>query len=383
MQIRIIEIESRSDLKRFVRFSFDLYSDHSCWIPPIISDELDMFSPRKNPAFEFCDVKCWVARSGGRIVGRAAGIINHRSNDIRGEKKARFGWIDFIDDLDVSKKLLSTVEEWARSLGMDAVHGPLGFTDLDPEGMLVDGFDELGTIATIYNHPYYPAHLEELGYVKDVDWVEFEILVPEEMPERVTRVAEIARKRHHLRVYEARKTRDLLQFKGEVFSLLNESFANLYGFVPLTEQQIEMYASKYFNFLQPKFVSIVLDREDKVAAFGITMPSLSRAFQRCRGRLLPLGLIHVLRAMRRNDRADMYLVAVRPSLQGQGVNALLLEQVGHAYREVGVRRTETNPELEHNARVITQWKAFDHRQHKRRRCFVKRLGHSDGEMASA
>jgi GNAT superfamily N-acetyltransferase len=340
-----------------------------------------MFSPRKNPAFEFCDVKCWVARSGGRIVGRAAGIINHRSNDIRGEKKARFGWIDFIDDLDVSKKLLSTVEEWARSLGMDAVHGPLGFTDLDPEGRLVDGFDELGTIATIYNHPYYPAHLEELGYVKDVDWVEFEILVPEEMPERVTRVAEIARKRHHLRVYEARKTRDLLQFKGEVFSLLNESFANLYGFVPLTEQQIEMYASKYFNFLQPKFVSIVLDREDKVAAFGITMPSLSRAFQRCRGRLLPLGLIHVLRAMRRNDRADMYLVAVRPSLQGQGVNALLLEQVGHAYREVGVRRTETNPELEHNARVITQWKAFDHRQHKRRRCFVKRLGHGEDGVA--
>ena len=296
---------------------------------------------------------------------------------------ARFGWIDFVDDPAVSRKLLSTVEAWAQSHGMDAVHGPLGFTDLDPEGMLVEGFDELGTIATIYNHRYYPEHLEALGYAKDVDWVEFEILVPEKMPERVTRVAEIARRRHELRVFQATKTRDLLQFKSEVFSLLNESFAGLYGFVPLTEKQIEMYASKYFNFLQPKFVSIVLDRDDKVAAFGITMPSLSRAFQRCRGRLLPLGVFHILRAMRRNDRADMYLVAVRPSLQGQGVNALILEQVGHAYREVGVRRTETNPELEHNARVITQWRAFDHRQHKRRRCFVKRLGHSDGEMASA
>ncbi len=341
-----------------------------------------MFSKKKNPAFDFCDVKCWVARSGGRTVGRIAGIINHRANEIRGERMARFGWIDFIDDPEVSRELLSTVEVWAKSQGMDAVHGPLGFTDLDPEGMLVEGFDELGTIATIYNHRYYPDHLEKLGYAKDVDWVEFEILVPEEMPERVTRVAEIARKRHKLRVYEAKKTRDLLQFKGEVFSLLNESFADLYGFVPLTEKQIEMYASKYFSFLQPKFVSIVLDSDDKVAAFGITMPSLSKAFQRCRGRLLPLGLFHVLRAMRRNDRADMYLVAVRPSLQGQGVNALLLEQVGHAYREVGVRRTETNPELEHNSRVITQWKAFDYRQHKRRRCFVKRLGRSEGEVAS-
>jgi len=202
------------------------------------------------------------------------------------------------------------------------------------------------------------------------------------MPERVTRVAEIARKRHQLRVYEAKKTPDLLQFKSEVFSLLNESFVDLYGFVPLTEKQIEMYASKYFSFLQPKFVSIVLDRDDKVAAFGITMPSLSKAFQRCRGRLLPLGVFHVLRAMRRNDAADMYLVAVRPSLQGQGVNALLLEQVGHAFRELGVRRTETNPELEDNSRVIAQWKQFDYRQHKRRRCFVKRLGHSEGEMAS-
>jgi len=378
MEIRIDEVRDRSDLRDFVRFSYSLYSNHRCWVPPFFSDELDLFRPKTNPAYEFCEVACWIARAGSEAVGRIAGIINHRSNQIHGEKRARFGWIDFIDDSRVSRALLSTVEDWAMAHGMDAVHGPLGFTDLDPEGMLVEGFDELGTIATIYNHEYYPAHMVKCGYSKDMDWVEFEVLVPEKMPERVARIAAIAQKRLNLTPLKVRKAKELLPFKEEVFSLLNESFSGLYGFVPLTEKQVEVYATKFFGYLNPKFVSIILDSDLRVAAFGITIPSLSRALQRCRGRLFPFGALHILRALRRNDTVDLYLIAVRHDVQGRGVNALILDQLGNTFREMGIQRAETNPELEHNLRVIRQWSEFDHRQHKRRRCFVKKLDQLSG-----
>ncbi len=373
MSIVIKEVVSRRDLKKFISFPDKLYSENKYWIPSLHSEEMNTLHKDKNPAFDFCYVKYWLAYKDGKIAGRIAGIIVMRYIEKWKNKYARFGWVDFIDNDNVSKALFYVLETWAKEKGMEAVHGPLGFTDLDPEGMLIEGFDELGTIVTIYNYPYYPEHLERLGYKKDIDWVEFEVKVPDELPEKIKRIAAVVKKKNKLHILKANKSKDLLPYAKEIFYVINEAFEPLYGVVPLTEKQINKYIKQYFSMIRPDFVSLILDEQNKIAAFGITMPSLSKAFQKAKGKLFPLGLFHIIKALKKNDRVDLYLVAVRPDLQGKGVNSLLFNNLFNAYKSNNIIKAETNPELESNIKVQAQWKFFDRRQHKRRRCYIKQL----------
>ena len=285
----------------------------------------------------------------------------------------RFGWIDFIDDVEVSKALMQTVEKWAQEVGMTAVHGPLGFTDMDPEGMLIEGFDELGTLITIYNHPYYPKHMAEMGYNKDIDWLEYEIIVPSKPSEKIARAAEIVMKRNNLRLLDAKNKKELLKYAPDLFRLLDSEYQHLYGFVPLTEKQMECYIDQYIGFVSPEFVPVVLDQDGQMIAFGIVLPSLSHALRKSKGRLFPIGFLYLLKALKKNNRADLYLVAVKKEYQGRGVNAILINKMNEVFNQLGIQKVESNPELETNHNVRGQWKFYETRQHKRRRCFIKHL----------
>lgn len=373
MGIEIREVLSNRDLKTFVRFPFRLYRGHPCWVPGLDFDEMNTLRRDRNPAFEHCEARYWLAYRDGVPVGRIAGIINRRYVEIWKNSYARFGWIDFVDDPAVCRALLQTVEDWARLRGMTAVHGPLGFTDLDREGMLVEGFDELGTLATIYNHPYYPKHLEACGYAKDTDWVEFQAKTPAAVPEKALRVAEIARKRYKLRTLEVKRPKDILKHAKGVFDVLDAAYAGLYGVVPLTGRQVDAYIKQYFGFVNPEYIKIVLDDRDAVAGFLIALPSLSRALQKSRGRLWPFGFWHLYRAMKRNRELDMYIAAVRPDMQGKGVNAIFMVEMAKTAIRNGIVSAESNPELETNVKVQSQWDYWESRQHKRRRCFLKPL----------
>jgi GNAT superfamily N-acetyltransferase len=369
--VEIKPVTGIRDLKQFVSFPYSLYAGNPFWVPPLRFTELQTFRWDKNPAFEFCEVKYWLAFKNGKPVGRIAGILNNHYIETWGKNTVRFGYIEFINDEQVSEALLKTVECWAKEKGMQSVHGPLGFTDLDPEGMLVEGFEELGTMGTIYNFSYYPVHLEKNGYQKDVDWVEFEVKVPAGIHEKLRLLAEVVTRKNHLKVLQVKKSRELLPYAKEIFHVLNESYEGLYGVVPLTEKQIDMYTNQYFRLVRHDYISIILDREDRVAAFGITVPSLALALRKAWGRLLPFGFIHLLRALRKNDTAEMCLIAVRPDLQGKGVNAMLMYEFNKVYLRHKILKAETNPELETNSNVQAQWKFFDARQHKRRRCYIK------------
>ncbi len=373
MNILIKEVKSKRDLKKFISFPYKLYKGNKYWIPQLKKDEMNLFQKEKNPAYEFCDIELWLAYKNEKIVGRIAGIINYQFIEKWQDKYCRFGWIDFIDDENVSKALLNTVENWAKGNGMEAIHGPLGFTDLDPEGMLIEGFEELGTIATIYNYSYYKEHIKKLGYNKDADWVEYEIKVPDKVPEKIERIAKIVQKRNKLRIVRASKIKEMKPYLLDMFYVLNTAYENLYGFVPLNEKQIQTYIKQYISFANPKLISIILDENDKVAAFGLTFPSLSKSFQKANGKLFPFGFIHILKALKKNNLIDLYIVAVRPDLQGKGVNALLFSELIKIYIDNNFEKAESNPELETNSKVQAQWKFFDRRQHKRRRCFIKHL----------
>lgn len=373
MSIQIKEVVTKQDLKQFIKFPFNLYSKNKYWIPPLIGEEQKNFSKEKNPAFEFCESCLWIAQSDHKVVGRIAGIINKRYNEKVGKNVARFGYVDFIDDEEVSSKLFSTAESWARAKGCTSIHGPLGFTDMDPEGMLVEGFEEYGTIATIYNFPYYPMHAEKHGYQKDIDWIEYELLTPKSIPDKVEKLAQAVAERYNLKVLEVNNQKQLLPYAHEIFHVLNSAYENIYGFVQLTEKQIDLYVKQYFGFIKPGFVPVILNNKNEVVGFGITMPSLSLAFQKAKGRLFPFGFIHLLRAVKKNDRADLYLTGVRPDYQDKGVNAMLMYEVTKVFINQKIIWVESNPELETNMKVRAQWRFYEGRQHKRRRCYIKNL----------
>jgi hypothetical protein len=371
--VTIEEVRSTAGLRRFVAFPERLYRNHPHYVPKFVSDEVNTLRRDRNPAFEYCDARCWMAYRDGRVAGRIAGIVNHRYIETWKKRRVRFGWIDFVDDPEVSAALLGEVEQWARELGMEGVHGPLGFCDLDREGMLIEGFDELDLMITIYNHPYYPVHLERLGYAKDVDWVEYEFEVPAEVPETISRIARVALERSKLRVAPIRSMRDARPYIPGVFRLINETYRDLYSVVFLSDRQIDYYTKAFISLLRHEYVKVVLDAKGEVAAFGVAVPSLSRALQACRGRLLPFGFIPILRALRKNDRLDLLLTAVRPALQNKGINAVLINEMWKSAIPAGLELVETGPELEDNDKVQAQWKHFERRQHRRRRCFYKAL----------
>ncbi len=373
MSVEIREVTTKQDLKKFVQFPNKLYRGNRFRVPSLISDELKTLTPETNPAFAYSQARYWLAYQDGKIVGRVAAIVSEGHRQKWNQAYMRFGWIDFVDDIEVVAALMSQVERWAREKNLSAVHGPLGFTDMDHAGMLVEGFNEPGTLATIYNYEYYPRHLEALGYEKDVDWVEYEITVPPTPDPKIAKLAEIVLRRENLKLIEFKDRKEILPYAPQIFALVNEGYRNLYGYVPLNDEQVKLYTQQYFGFIKPEFVPVVLNAEGEMVAFGITMPSLTRAMQKANGRLFPFGFIHVLRALKKNDRADLYLITVKPEYQGKGVNAILINQVSKVFARYGITKAESNPELETNHLVQGQWKHFTTRQHKRRRCYIKHL----------
>jgi GNAT superfamily N-acetyltransferase len=372
--VEIIEVKSRRDLKRFIAFPHQLYRGVSCWVPPLTFDELNTLSRDKNPAFAFCRARYWLAMKDNQIVGRIAGIINDRYIKESGKRYARFGWFDFIDDEAVSAALLQAVENWAQENNLDAVHGPLGFCDLDKEGMLIEGYEELSMFVTLYNFPYYPQHLERLGYGKATDWLEYEIKVPEQIPERIEKLNTLIAKRLNVNIIRSNKKKVFLPYAPAIFALLNEAYKDLYGFVALSDDQIQWYTKQYFGVINPDYIRVVLDKYDQLIAFGIAIPSLARASQTAKGRLFPLGFLHILRAMKKNDRLELLLIAVRKDYQGKGINVLLLNDINKTAITNGLKFAETGPELETNKDVQSLWKYYETRQHKRRRCYIKHIG---------
>lgn len=373
MPVEIKEISSRKERKAFVFFPFRLYRNDPHWIPPMIRGEMETLDPGKNPAFEHCETLLLMALKEGRPVGRIAGIINHRYNEQWKKKVARFSWFDLEDDEEVSAALLGEIEAWARGKGMDQVVGPMGFTTFDHEGLLIKGFEELPTFAGGYNYPYYQTHLEALGYQKEIEYVEYELTVPEEIPEKVVAISRIVRERYGLKVLEPRSTRDLLPYAEQIFRVINAAYRPLYGFTELTERQIRYFVKKYFSVVKPEYTTVVVDKEDRVLGFQISMPSLSRAFQKASGRLFPLGWYYIYRAIRNPVRLDLLLTGILPEYQSKGVNALFMYHLTHAAITNGIRHAESNNELEDNVKVQSLWKPYDRRQHRRSRIFSKQL----------
>ena len=366
---------SKANMKKFVKFERDLYKGNPYYVPPLLSSELDNLIPERNPAFDFCDACYFMAYDDGKPVGRIAVMINRQVNKLCGEKIARFGFIDFIDNPEVAEKLLRAAEDWARKQGMKKIVGPLGFTDLDREGTLVEGFDELSTMATIYNYPYYQEHIEKAGYTKDSDWLEFLMDVPEGIPEKYNRIADIVKKKYGLKVvkYSDRK-RIKKEYGHALFNLINEAYKDLYQYSPLTDRQIDKYIDDYLNLLNLDLLTLIVDKERKLVGVGISLPSMSRALQKSGGKMFPFGWYHLLKGLKGvNDRVDLLLVAVTPQYQNKGVNALLFQDLIPQFIKYGYRFAESNPEMETNSKVQSQWEYFNYRQHRRRRSFYKDL----------
>lgn len=378
--IQIKRVETKKDLKRFIEFHYDLYKGNPYDVPNLYSDEVKTLSKDKNAAFDFCEAEYYLALKEGKIVGRVAAIINHKANEKWKKKDVRFGWIDFIDDIEVSRALFEAVEEYGRKKGMDDIVGPLGFTDMDPEGMLTWGFDKLGTMATIYNYEYYPQHMEKLGgWKKDNDYVEYYLVVPEKSPEKYTKIAEMVEKRYNLHVRKLTK-KDIFQggYGKKLFDLINLTYSDLYGFSELTDRQIDQYVKMYFPLADLNLVTVIEDgnKDNQLAGLGITIPSLSHALQKCRrGRLFPFGWWHLLRAIKfhKTDGVDLLLMGFLPEYRSKGANALLFADLIPRYVNYGFKWGETQVEMESNEGVQSQWGPLDPINHKKRRCYRKSL----------
>ncbi len=376
-------VETKGELKKFIRFNYELYKDNEYAVPDFLEDTLDTFNPKKNAAYDFCESQLFLAYRDGEIVGRVAAIINNRANETWKTKNVRFGWIDFIDDIEVSRALLDTVGQWGKERGMDHIVGPLGFTDMDPEGMLVEGFDQLSTMATIYNYPYYPEHMDRLGMEKEVGWVERKVTVPtpgnHARDDKFFRIAEVVKKRFNLKVRKFKNFKEIKDgnYIEKIFNVINKAYAPLYGFSELSKRQIYTYADAYLRFIDMRLLTIVENEEGDVVAMGVGMGSLSRALQKAKGKLLPFGWWHLLRTLKcksqRSEYLDLLLVGVVPEYQGKGVNALLFADLIPIGMEMGFKWGETHLQLEDNNKSQDQWAYLDCEIHKRRKCYIKSL----------
>lgn len=366
---------TRSALRDFTQFQIDLYRGNDYYVPPLVSDDIEALSPGKNPAFDFCEAAYFMAYRDGKPVGRIAAIINSQVNRSCDSKICRFGFMDFIDDMEVSRALFDAAEDWGRRKGMNKMVGPLGFTDMDREGLLVEGFEELSTMATNYNYPYYAGHVEAAGYVKESDWVEFLLQVPDKVPERYDRIATLVKEKLNLRIqkYTSRK-KAKAEIGHKLFRLINEAYKDLYQYSQLTDRQIDYYVDYYLGLVNLDLLTFVMDKDDNLVGLGIALPSLSRGLQKAQGRLLPFGWYHLLKALKgKNDRVDLLLVAVHPDYQNRGVNALMFQDLLPHFIRLGFKYAETNPEMETNAKVQSQWEVFNPRQHRRRRSYAKEI----------
>lgn len=373
--IIVKKVETKHDLDEFVKFPLDLYADNEQFVPEMVSDVRNSFNPDKNHGLSFTEVQAFIAVDGKKTVGRIAGIINKRANAKWNAKVVRFGYIDFVDDLSVSKALLDAVVEWGRERGMNEIQGPLGITDFDKEGMLVEDFDRLGSMIDIYNYPYYPQHMEAHGYSKVVDWVQIRVAIPEKVPARYARVANLSKEMYGLKV---KKVTLKEAYNGEgrrLFELMNEAYAPLFGYSSFTPRQIDFFLKMYLPMADMELIPIVENEKGEMVAAAVTMASMSHALRKSKGKMLPFGWWHMLKALKikHEDTANLMLIAVRPDMQGLGVNALIFDDLIPVYNRKGYKFAETGPQLEDNVKELTQWKPLNPEVIKRRRCFSLKI----------
>lgn len=376
MEITIKTVSTRKELKTFVRFANRLYKGNPYYVPSMPLDDLNTLDKNVNAAFEFCEAEYFLAYKNDEVVGRVAAIINHKANKAWNVNQVRFGWFDFIDDINVSRALLDAVTAFGKARGTTQVVGPLGFTDFDPEGMLVEGFDRISTMALIYNHPYYPEHMKQLGYGKETGWVEYRLTLPDEVPERHLKVAEFVTERYGLRIVKKTKKQVYKENYGQkIFNLINETYCNLYGYSLLSEKQIDQFVDTYLGVIDMEMLAFVEDRQGNLIAAGLTMPSIAKALQKCNGEIVPFGWYHLLKTMywKRPDTLELLLIGVKPEWQSKGVNSLVFVDLLQRYKRMGFKYAETNANLETNTKVQAMWTVFEREQHKKRWVFGKEI----------
>lgn len=371
MSIRIKKVQSKHDLEAFIKFPMDLYKDNKNYVPPFINEEKETLDVSKNPVFKDAEAHYFIAEKDNKVVGRVAAIINWQEVNKQHKKKMRFGWFDMIDDIEVTKALLDKVEAIGKENNLEFIEGPVGFSNLEKAGMLTKGFDKLATMVGLYNDPYYPEHLEKLGFEKANEWVEFELDAPNELPEKVIKFNKIVRERYKLRELKFTKTSEIIPYVEDMFDLLDKTYSELDTYVPIADYQIEYYKKKYIPFINPDYVNCIVDENNKMVSFAITMPSYSKAMQKAKGKLLPFGWWHLLRASKKNDSAQFYLIGIDPKYQGKGVTALIFNAMFDTFKRNGIKFLETNPELEDNENIQVLWKSYDPVNHKRRKTFKK------------
>ncbi len=371
--ITIKEVKTKGDLTSFVKFPFELYKNSPYFVPPIIKEELQVLQPATNPAFKNAEAKFFLAYKNNKIVGRISGIINHLEiNDLK-KSKVRFGWFDVIDDIEVTKALLEKVITYGKQHQLAYIEGPVGFSNMDKAGLLIKGFDELNSMITWYNHPYYSEHLKSLGFENAATWVEYKIKVPEQIHPKVLKFSHIIKERYQLKLIKFSKSKEILPFVDAMFDLLNKTYSSLQTFVPIQQYQIEHYKEKYIPYINPDYITCITDATGKLIAFSIVMPSFSKALKKANGKMYPFGFLHLLKAQRKNDTAAFYLIGVDPDYQNKGVTALIFKEMNETFLRNGIKKVETNPELEENKAIQALWTDYDHVQHKRRRTYKKSL----------
>lgn len=368
-EISIFEVKTQDDLNQFVKFPMDLYKNNPFFVPSFINDEKNIWNPEENPALKYSEAKKFLAQKNGKTVGRIAVIINHKEEKELGIKKVRFGWIDFIDDIEVSKALIDTAINFAKEKQINMIEGPMGFTNLDKAGMLTLGFDKLATMIGIYNHEYYPKHLEKLGLTKEKEWVEFELMFPEILPEKIHKFNELISQKYKLKVLNFKNKEEILQYVDPMFDLLDETYKHLSTYTPISDEQRKTYKEKYFKLIDKDFIVCIADENNNLISFAITMPSYSKALQKSKGKLLPFGWWHFLQAGRKNDRANFYLIGIHPDYQRRGVTSIIFKEIWKIFRKKGVKYLETNPELEENKSIQLLWQDYNPVNHKRRRTY--------------
>ena len=373
MSIHIKEVKSKHDLEAFIKFPMNLYKDNQYYVPPFINEEKETLDVSKNPVFKDAAARYFLAEKEGEIVGRVAAIINWQEVNKQEKKKMRFGWFDMIDDINVTKALLAKVEEIAKENNLEYLEGPVGFSNLEKAGMLTMGFEKLATMVGLYNFPYYPQHLETLGFETANEWVEYELPAPKILPEKVVKFNTIIRERYKLRELKFTKTAEIIPYVDEMFDLLDKTYSELDTYVPIADYQIEYYKKKYIPFINPDFVNCIVDENNKMIAFAITMPSYSKAMQKAKGKLFPFGWWHLMKASKNNDSAQFYLIGIEPKFQGKGVTALIFSAMFDTFNRNKIEFLETNPELADNESIQVLWKSYSPVNHKRRKTFKKSI----------
>jgi len=374
MSVTVTRVQNKRAFKEFLHFPLTLYKDMPAFVPPLLMDDADTLDPKKNPAYEFCEAAMYLAYKDGKLAGRVAAIVNRKANAAWNHDEVRFGWFDFIDDREVSKALLEAVEAFGRERGMTTILGPLGFTDFDPEGMLVEGFEYLSSMALHHNWPYYKDHMEALGYAKDVDWLEYRIYIGDTIPDKYIRVAKVVEERYGLKLRKITKREVRKTDVGyKLFDLINETYSSLYNFTVLPKKMVDKYVGFYLGVLDLKFVSLVEDKDHNIVGFGVVMPSITRALKKCNGKLFPFGWFHILRAMywKYEENFEMLLIGVKPEYQKKGVNSIVFVDLMKELLKGGFVYGESNAELESNLDIRSHWGDLEVKECKRRRVYKK------------